>query len=136
MSKIKVHLAALRERFTPKVHPAKLVLRTIAGGLALGVFCTIALYYHGIPYLQWKFETESRHGSGWPAATDKTSASYVSFTGTMDAVANSYGEGCPWIIFVPLEHVDGLKEKLPFSIIQNVEDAIGVGTSAETNSVL
>ncbi|MEO9596044.1 hypothetical protein [Rhodopirellula bahusiensis] len=103
---------------------------------ALSVVLPIASYYHGVPFIQYRFEAEDRYG--WlPPAARKNSATYISLVGRIDAEANLYGgPGCPWVIFIPVEHIDGLDQKLPFSIIYRVDRFFSGPNDTPTNEVL
>ena len=108
----------------------------IAGGTAVAIAGTIAMYYHGIPHVRYVGETLDGSETYWSEPSDFADASYLSFSGSMDVVANEYSEGCGLIIWVPIDHVEGLDQKLPFSIIRKAEDWFRTKPSANTRQRL
>ena len=97
-------------------------IRYAVGTAAVVAAATIAMYYHGIPHLRYVGETVEGSKAYWSEPNDLSTASYFSFSGTMDVVANEYSEGCGFVIWVPIEHINGLDQKLPFSVIRKADD--------------
>lgn len=110
--------------------------RWVGCGMAVAAASITAMYFHGIPYVQYDWEVVAGNQTQWPSATEKSSASYFSFPGTLEAVAHEYSEGCDFVIWVPVDHIEGLDEKLPFSILRKAEDWFRSGPPTNTRQRL
>jgi len=96
--------------------------RYAMGLTAITIAATIAMYYHGIPHIRYVGKTLDGSKSYWEEAAKFSEASYCSFPGTLDVTANEYSAGCGFVIWVPIEHIEELDQKLPFSILHKAED--------------
>jgi hypothetical protein len=108
-----------------KTNPAHTALTHIKWTIVstiISVAATVAMYFHGIPHLRYCGETSEGQRTYWSEPGDFRKASYISFPGSMNVLANEYSQGCSFLIWIPIDHIEGLDQKLPFSIIRKAED--------------
>ncbi|WP_430451110.1 hypothetical protein [Rhodopirellula europaea] len=121
------------QRWSTDPRSSAIQLLRIAGAcLIVCIAASVAMYYHGVPYFRYTGETVQGDETTWAKPTDMAAASYISFPGRMKAVADEYSEGCGWVIWVPIGHIEGLDQKLPFSVFRKADDLFR--TEPESNT--
>lgn len=124
-----------RRRTDPKFSAIQ-VLRMAGGCVIVCIAASVAMYYHGIPYFRYAGETIDGDKTAWAEPTEVAAASYVSFAGRMEVVADEYSEGCGWVIWVPIGHIEGLDQKLPFSVFRKADDLFRTAPETSTRQRL
>lgn len=102
----------------------------------IGIVIVVWTYFNGVPFIQYRAVHPDTRNGRQATALEKTSASYISLFGTREVMANEFGAGCPDVIWIPVSHVDGLDDKLPFSLLKRLEELLGAPSDAPPQSVL
>ena len=79
----------------PRYRPGLARLRNL---LIVAVLLVVSVEFLGVPHLRFTYEYR-----GPASAPTILRARYWSVTGTKDATAGQYGNGCPLIAFIPAE---------------------------------
>ncbi len=73
-------------------------MRSLRNWLVVVVLIIFGVKLYGVPYLRVTYQYR-----GTQSNKQINSASYYSVLGRRDAVAGEFSEGCPLVLFIPLE---------------------------------